>query len=195
MEIQSVHFYRAAYEPEHFPRDQRPQFAIVGRSNVGKSSFINSILRRRGLARVSQTPGKTQAVQFYLLNDKVYLVDLPGYGYAKVPRAITASWGTLVRSYLESSSGAIRLLFLLVDGRRIPSEHDLSMRDWMIEAGIRWKVVLTKVDKLSGNELARSRRAIAGKLDVAAADLIDFSSVTRQGTERIWREIDERLRS
>jgi GTP-binding protein len=191
LEIRSVTFARAAYQPADFPRDGRPQYAMVGRSNVGKSSLINAVLNRKAIARVSQTPGKTQAVQFYLVNEKFYIVDLPGYGYAKVPKDIKRSWGELVRGYLESAD-ALRLIFLLLDSRRIPSEDDLQMHDWSQAAEVEERLVMTKSDKLSNNELARSRIAIAGKMGVDPADLIAFSSQTRQGIDQIRREITSR---
>jgi ribosome biogenesis GTP-binding protein YsxC/EngB len=130
LDIRTAVFHRAAYKPADFPRDGRPQFAVVGRSNVGKSSFINTLLGRKSLARVSQTPGKTQAIQFYLINDRFYLVDLPGYGYAKVPRAVVATWGDLIRAYFEQAN-TLKLVFLLVDARREPTDEDVMMREWM----------------------------------------------------------------
>ena len=110
MDIRSVEFYRAAYKPADFPNDKRPQFAIVGRSNVGKSALINAVLKRKAIARVSQTPGKTQAVHFYLVNERFHIVDLPGYGYAKVSKDVKRSWGELVRSYLDSAESLRGLL-------------------------------------------------------------------------------------
>lgn len=193
MDIRSVEFHRAAYQPGDFPRDGRPQFAMVGRSNVGKSSLINAVLNRKGVARVSQTPGKTQAVQFYLINEKFYLVDLPGYGYAKVPKAMSRSWGELVRGYLENADD-LRLIFLLLDVRRTPGDHDLEMHSWARElAGVDEKIVLTKTDKLSNNQLAASRRAIAADLDVEEADLITASVISRKGVDQIRKEMIHRL--
>jgi GTP-binding protein len=192
LDIKSVSFHRAAYRPEDFPRDKRPQFAIVGRSNVGKSSLINALINRKGMARVSQTPGKTQAVQFYLVNDRFYLVDLPGYGYARVPKEMKKQWGELVRGYLDSSDD-IRLLLLLLDVRRTPGEHDLQMHEWTTTAGIDEKVVLTKADKLSNQQLMKSRDAIAKELGIGSADLIAASAVTRKGIEEIRREMFARL--
>lgn len=192
MEIRSVVFHRAAYDPKDFPQDKRPQFAIIGRSNVGKSSLINTILNRKGIARVSQTPGKTQAIQFYLINDKFYIVDLPGYGYAKVSKQTSASWGALARSYFESAED-LKLTFLLLDARRVPSDHDLDMRDWMDEANVAWQAVLTKVDKLSNNEVASSIRAIGETLGRETQAFIRFSKVTREGVDRLWRPIDAEL--
>lgn len=190
--IRSVTFHRAAYKPQDFPRDDRPQFAIVGRSNVGKSSLINSMFNRKDLARVSQTPGKTQAIQFYLVNEQFYIVDLPGYGYAKVPRAMAASWGDLTREFFETSPH-LRLLFLLLDSRRVPSEEDLQMFDWSTAADVETRTVMTKVDKLSNNERANSKRKILGALDTSD-EPIPFSKNTREGVDRLWREVEESLR-
>jgi len=187
-----VSFHRAAYQPGDFPRDKRPQFAMVGRSNVGKSSLINAVVNRKGVARVSQTPGKTQAVHFYLVNDRFYIVDLPGYGYAKVPKSIKSEWGTLVRGYLEDSD-ALRLIFLLLDARREPNPDDLQMHDWTVVAGIDEKLIMTKSDKLSRNQLEKSRAMIAGETKVAPENVIAFSSVTKQGVEDVRREIAARL--
>ena len=162
---------------------------MVGRSNVGKSSLINAVLNRKGVARVSQTPGKTQAVQFYLINEKFYLVDLPGYGYAKVPKSMSRSWGELVRGYLESAE-QLKTMFLLLDARREPGEHDLQMHRWARALdGVNEKIILTKTDKLSMNELATSRRAIAKELEMDEADLISTSVVTKKGIDQIRREI------
>ena len=165
---------------------------MVGRSNVGKSSLINAILKRKAVARVSQTPGKTQAVQFYLVNERFHIVDLPGYGYAKVSKEVKRSRGELVRSYLDGAD-ALRLIFLLLDARRAPSEDDRQMHEWTRAAGIDERVVLTKSDKLSNNQLSRSKAAIANELAVGAGDLIACSVVTNQGIESLRREIASRL--
>ena len=165
---------------------------MVGRSNVGKSSLINAILKRKAVARVSQTPGKTQAVQFYLVNERFHIVDLPGYGYAKVPKDVKRSWGQLVRSYLESAE-TLRLIFLLLDARRTPSEDDRQMHEWTRAAGIDERIVLTKSDKLSNSRLARSRAEIARELAMEVDELIPFSAVTKLGIETLRREIASRL--
>jgi GTP-binding protein len=192
LEIRSVEFYRAAYKAEDFPTDKRPQFAMVGRSNVGKSSLINAVLNRKTVARVSQTPGKTQAIHFYLVNGRFHIVDLPGYGYAKVPKTMMRSWGELVRGYLESAD-ALRLILLLIDARRVPGEHDLQMHQWTREASIDERVILTKSDKLSNAQLARSRAEIAAGLAIGAEELIPFSAVTKKGVHEVRREIASRL--
>lgn len=193
LEIRSVTFHRAAYQPGEFPRDRRPQFAMVGRSNVGKSSLINAVLNRKAMARISRTPGKTQAIQFYLINDKFYLVDLPGYGYAKVPKAVVSTWGDLIRSYLENSAD-LRLIFLLMDSRRVPGEHDLQMYAWARTLpATDLMVVLTKSDKLSGSQLKESRRNVARQLEIDDEDLIVASSVRKRGIEEIRRAMKARL--
>jgi GTP-binding protein len=192
LDIKTVSFHRAAYKPEDFPRDERAQFAMVGRSNVGKSSLINALVNRKGVARVSRTPGKTQAVQFYLVNERFYLVDLPGYGYAKVARSVKDEWGKLVRGYLESSD-EIRLLYLLLDVRRSPGEQDLRMHDWTTGAGIDEKIVLTKSDKLSNQQLIKSREEIAKDLEIDPSQLIAASAVTKKGIDEIRREMFARL--
>ena len=165
---------------------------MVGRSNVGKSSLINAVLGRKGVARVSQTPGKTQAVQFYLVNEKFYLVDLPGYGYAKVAKSVVRSWGDLVRGYL-SEAETLRLIFLLLDVRREPGDHDLQMHGWARGLDIDERVILTKSDKLSKNQLATSQREIAKELEIDQSALIPSSAVTKQGIDQIRREIFARL--
>jgi GTP-binding protein len=192
LDIRSVEFYRAAYKAEDFPTDKRPQFAMIGRSNVGKSSLINAVLNRKAVARVSQTPGKTQAIHFYLVNGRFHIVDLPGYGYAKVPKSMMRSWGELVRGYLESAD-ALRLMFLLIDARRVPGEHDLQMHRWAREAAIEERVVMTKSDKLSSAQLARSRAAIAADLEVGPEQIIPFSAVTKTGAHEVRREIVSRI--
>ena len=165
---------------------------MVGRSNVGKSSLINAILNRKKIARVSQTPGKTQAIHFYLINERFYLVDLPGYGYAKAPKETIRSWGDLVRGYLDSARD-LRLLWLLLDARRTPGEHDRQMHEWTFAAGIDERIVLTKSDKLSNAQLMRSRKEIATELNVDEGELIAASAVTKKGIDQIRREMLARM--
>ena len=141
---------------------------------------------------MSQTPGKTQAVQFYLVNDRFYLVDLPGYGYAKVPQSVKRTWGALVHGYVESSD-ALRLIFLLLDVRRIPSDEDLQMHAWTQSAGIDERILLTKSDKLSNNGIAQQKRAIAATLELDQEYLIETSAETNRGIEETRRQIATRL--
>lgn len=141
---------------------------------------------------MSQTPGKTQAVQFYLVNDRFYLVDLPGYGYAKVPQSVKRTWGALVHGYVESSD-ALRLIFLLLDVRRIPSDEDLQMHAWTQAAGIDERILLTKSDKLSNNGIAQQKKAISAALELDQEYLIETSAETNRGIEETRRQIATRL--
>ena len=161
---------------------------MAGRSNVGKSKLINAVLNRKSIARVSQTPGKTQAVQFYLINEKFFLVDLPGYGYAKVPQSVKRTWGELVQGYIESSD-ALRLIFLLLDARRIPSDEDLKMHGWAKHYGIDERVILTKSDKLSSNELAAAKKDVAQELAANPQELIVSSAVSKKGIDEVRRDV------
>ncbi len=165
---------------------------MVGRSNVGKSSLINAVLKRKAIARVSQTPGKTQAIHFYLVNEKFHIVDLPGYGYAKVPKAIASSWRSLVNSYLENAD-ALQVMFLLVDARRTPADHDKQMHDWTSAAGVEERILLTKSDKLSNNQLTKQKTEIAKGLGVDPAAMIACSVITKKGIEDVRREIASRI--
>jgi GTP-binding protein len=165
---------------------------MVGRSNVGKSSLINAVLKRKGIARVSQTPGKTQAIHFYLVNEKFHLVDLPGYGYAKVAKSMAASWRSLMNSYLENAE-ALKLMFLLLDARRTPGDHDKQMHGWTRDAGIDERILLTKSDKLSNNALTKQKKEIAAKLGIDQNSMIACSVVSKKGIEDVRREIASRI--
>jgi GTP-binding protein len=165
---------------------------MVGRSNVGKSSLINAVLKRKAIARVSQTPGKTQAIHFYLVNDRFHIVDLPGYGYAKVSKSISVAWRELMNAYLEEAE-ALRLMFLLLDARRTPGDHDMQMHSWTTAAGIDERIVLTKSDKLSNSQLAKNTTEIAGELGLDKKALIPSSVITKKGIDEVRREIASRL--
>lgn len=166
---------------------------MVGRSNVGKSTLINAVLKRRNLARTSQTPGKTRAIQLYLVNDRFYLADLPGYGFAKVSKSEREDWRQLILGYLDSDS-PIELFFLLLDIRREPSDHDLMMRDWLVESNVAWRAVLTKIDKLSKNGVNKQRSIIARQLGCETNDLILFSGVTKTGADELRSQIGRVLK-
>jgi len=165
---------------------------MVGRSNVGKSSLINAVLKRKAIARVSHTPGKTQAIHFYLVNDKFHIVDLPGYGYAKVPKSMAASWRALINTYLENAE-TLKMMFLLLDARRTPGDHDKQMHDWTRAAGIDERILRTKSDKLSNNELTKQKEEISKDLGVEGTSLIPCSVVTKKGIEDVRREIASRI--
>lgn len=190
MKISSATFIKSATSPEHYPRDGRPEIAFMGRSNVGKSSLINSLLGTRGLARTSSTPGRTQLINFFLINDAFYFVDLPGYGYARVPRDVKKHWGPMVEKYLATRSGLV-LSIVITDSRREPTELDLLMKEWLEARGKPFIIVATKADKLSSNQLrANFSRASAV---LGSSELVAYSAVTRSGAARLWKEITSRI--
>ena len=190
MRIKSATFIKSATSPEHYPRDGRPEIAFMGRSNVGKSSLINSLLGVRGLARTSSTPGRTQLINFFLINDAFYFVDLPGYGYARVPRDVKKHWGPMVEKYLATRPNLV-LSILITDSRREPTELDLLMKQWLETRRKPFIIVATKADKLSSNQLRASCSRASALLGMK--ELITYSAVTRNGTDRLWKEITNRI--
>lgn len=193
MQIKTATFIKSAVEIADFPPGEEPEVAFVGRSNVGKSSLINSLLGRKDLARTSNTPGRTQLINFFSINETIRFVDLPGYGYARVAASIKREWGPMIERYLKERT-ALKLVVLLLDARRTPSEQDLALSAWLDLNSLPTLWVLTKTDKLSGNELARQKALISACLrPVHNRELICFSTRTGAGREHIWREIKLRL--
>lgn len=191
MKIISAEFVKSATAPQHYPRDDRPEIAFMGRSNVGKSSLINSLLGVKGLARTSSTPGRTQLINFFLINNAFYFVDLPGYGYARVPTEIRESWGPMIENYLASRKNLV-LSIAITDSRHSPTKLDVLMQEWLEANQKPFIVVATKADKLSNNQLRdaiKRAEAVAGK-----GKVIPYSAITRRGAEHIWREISARIR-
>ena len=173
------------------PAHTRPEFAFAGKSNVGKSSLINAMMNRKSLARTSSQPGKTQTINFYNINDELYFVDLPGYGYAKVSLEAKAKWGKMIENYLKKSQ-VLHAVFLLVDIRHDPSENDKMMYDWVIHNGYRPVVIATKLDKLKRSQVAAHVKAVRQGLGMEKEDiLIPFSAETKQGRDEIWELIEE----
>ncbi len=173
------------------PQTSLPEFAFAGKSNVGKSSLINSLMNRKSFARTSAQPGKTRTMNWYNINKQLYFVDLPGYGFAKVPEAVKAQWGRMIERYL-AGSGQLREVLLLVDIRHAPSVNDVQMYEWIIRSGFRPVVVATKADKLNRSQLAPNLKIIREKLGMTGTDrLIPFSAVTRQGRDEIWQLLEE----
>ncbi|MBR5241780.1 MAG: YihA family ribosome biogenesis GTP-binding protein [Clostridia bacterium] len=175
-----------------FPRDPRPQIALSGRSNVGKSSLINTLLGRKSLARVSSTPGKTITVNYYDIDKKLYFVDLPGYGYAKRSQDSKKVWSTLTESFFTKnpSSDALKLVIQLVDIRTGPTEDDVMMINWLINMDVNFIVVLTKTDKLSKSQLETAVNDLKnGIFKNTGIELIPFSSVTRVGKDEVMKRI------
>jgi GTP-binding protein len=190
MRISSATFVKSATSPEHYPRDGRPEIAFMGRSNVGKSSLINSLLGVRGLARTSSTPGRTQLINFFLINEAFYFVDLPGYGYARVPRDVKKHWGPMVEKYLATRR-ALVLSIVITDSRHEPTELDLLMKEWLEARGKPFIIVATKADKLSSNQLRASLNRASAVL--GSNELVAYSAVTRSGAARLWKEITRRI--
>ena len=190
MKIRSVQFIKSAVNPSHYPPDVLPEIAFAGRSNVGKSSLINTLIQRRGMAKTSSSPGCTQLINFFTVNDSISFVDLPGYGYAKVPEAVKRTWGPMVETYLKERQG-LRLAILLLDIRREPGEHDLAMVGWFDFYGIPYTLVLTKTDKLSKQQTILRRQSIITCLGEPAAPIVLFSAKTGTGREALWEVIEK----
>jgi GTP-binding protein len=194
MIIKSSEFVCAAVKPSQYPQDGVPEIAFTGRSNVGKSSLINLLLNRRKLAKVSATPGKTRTINFFSINGGEFrLVDLPGYGYAKVSKAETADWGKMMESYLSKREG-LKAVVQLVDSRHAPTAQDKQMYEYLRYYGLDGIVAATKADKLSGSELSRNLAMIRRELQLTEGDaLIPVSALKRTGTEELLARIEEEL--
>ena len=190
MKISSAEFIKSAFSEPDWPHDSLPEIAFMGRSNVGKSSVINSLLGVRGLARTSSTPGRTQSLNFFEINRRFRFVDLPGFGYAKVPKDVRSTWGEMVNSYLANRNQLV-LSIALVDSRHEPTKLDLQLHDWLVHYAQPRLIVTTKSDKLSNNELkeslTRANRVFRNDRVVA------FSAKTGRGREEVWREIESAL--
>ncbi len=190
LELNNAKYELTAVRPAQYPAGDVPEIAFAGRSNAGKSSIINTLLNRRNLARVGVTPGKTREINFYNVDGRLYLVDLPGYGYAKVSKEKRRSWGDIVDTYLHSRQ-QLRLVVLLVDIRHIPSEEDTVMYNWLREQGVPHIVVAAKSDKLPRSQvnakLADIRKALGTK---EGAGPIPFSSESKQGRDEVWAAIN-----
>jgi len=189
MKIISAEFIKSAVNPSHYPEDLLPEVAFVGRSNVGKSSLINTLVNRKSLAKTSNTPGRTQLVNFFVINKALSFVDLPGYGYAKVPLAVKRGWSEMVEGYLEGRR-SLRLVVLILDIRREPSENDEMLVQWLRDHHIAIAFVLTKADKFSRSRAAAARRKIGEHLGIPYDELLPFSAKTRSGKDEIWRVIE-----
>ena len=182
---------------KQFPRDPRPEVALSGRSNVGKSSLINTMLGRKSLARVSSTPGKTITINYYDIDKQLYLVDLPGYGYAKRSQESKRSWSSLTEDYFlkNPSADAIKLVIQLIDVRVGPTDDDIMMINWLIDCGVPFIVVATKADKLSKSELRRQLDSFEENyFKGTGINVLPFSSVTRDGKDELWSKIFDSIK-
>ena len=175
------------------PDHHMPEIAFAGKSNVGKSSLINALMNRKSYARISATPGKTQTINFYNINEELYLVDLPGYGYAKVSEKEKKEWGRLIERYLHKSR-QLKAIFLLVDIRHDPSANDKMMYDWIVSQGYQPIIIATKLDKIKRSQIERQLRTVRQGLALRAGTVvIPFSFVTKQGRDEIWEFVESEV--
>ena len=187
MKITKAEFLKSAFQESDWPTDAKPEIAFMGRSNVGKSSLINSLLGVRGLARTSSTPGRTQSLNFFTINDRFRFVDLPGFGYARVPKSVRSSWGDMVTSYLAKRQQLV-LSIHIVDSRHEPTTLDLQLHEWLEHSLKPWLIVATKSDKLSNNELKESLGRV--KRVFSTDRVVAYSSKTGRGGSEIWRALE-----
>lgn len=183
MNIKKSEFVKFAVYEQDYPQFIGLEFSFIGRSNVGKSSLINSLTGRRSLARTSKTPGRTQLINYFLIDESIHFVDLPGYGFAKVPEAVKKNWGKTIETYLKSQRD--KIVFLLLDIRRIPSNEDLEMLKWLEHFDIEYYIIFTKTDKLSNNEKFRQLKEIKKKVVFNNEDVFFYSSLKNIGKEEL----------
>lgn len=190
MVIKNINLETVCGITSKLPDNELPEIAFAGKSNVGKSSLINALMNRKSYARISATPGKTQTINFYNINEELYLVDLPGYGYAKVSEQEKAQWGKLIERYLHGSS-QLRAVFLLIDIRHESSANDKMMYDWIINQGFEPIIIATKLDKLKRSQIQKHVKMVKTGLNlVPGTKIIPFSSVTKQGRDEIWELVE-----
>lgn len=193
MKVTQAEIVISAVQQSQYPEDNLPEIVLLGRSNVGKSSFINTLIQRKGLARTSSQPGKTQTMNFYKINDAFYFVDMPGYGYAKVSKKEREKWGVMIEEYLQKRENMV-LVLLLVDSRHEPTEDDQLMYDWLTYYGLDPVIIATKADKISK---VRQKKAVDNIFNTLRprkrSDVILFSAATKMGKDEAWEVIEGRL--
>ncbi len=194
MIVKSTEFIKSAVHPDQYPSDLLPEIAFAGRSNVGKSSLINILVNRKNLVRTSSTPGRTQLINFFTVNQLFTLVDLPGYGFARVPVEVRKQWGPMIETYLSTRSN-LRGVVLILDVRRTPCAEDIRLLEWLGAYAIPALPVITKCDKVSKNEKTRQSALIARTLGVPKDDLSFFSALSREGRDGLWERIETLLGS
>ena len=190
MVIKNVNLETVCGITSKLPENKLPEIAFAGKSNVGKSSLINGLMNRKSLARTSSQPGKTQTINYYNINNEMYFVDLPGYGYATANVEVKAQWGRMIEDYLHQSK-KIKAVFLLIDIRHAPSENDRIMYDWILDRGYKPIIIATKMDKVKRSQLSKQMQLIRDTLDVVDDTIvIPFSALSKQGRDEIWELID-----
>lgn len=190
MVIKNVNLETVCGITSTLPENIHPEVAFAGKSNVGKSSLINALMNRKSLARISSQPGKTQTINFYNINEEIYFVDLPGYGYAKANESVKAKWGKMIENYLYKS-GRLKAVFLLIDIRHEPSANDRNMYDWIVAHGYHPIIIATKLDKINRSQIAKQVKLIKTALKVEKDTIvIPFSAQTKQGREEIYDILD-----
>lgn len=193
MVIKNVNLETVCGVTSKLPENTLPEFAFAGKSNVGKSSLINTLMNRKSYARTSAQPGKTQTINYYNINEELYFVDLPGYGYARVSEKVKEQWGKMIENYLHTSR-QLKLIFLLVDIRHEPSKNDCMMYDWMVHYGYQPVVIATKLDKIKRSQAQKQLKLVRQGLGMAKESiLIPFSAVSKQGREEILTLMDSVL--
>ncbi len=193
MVIKNVNLETVCGITSKLPDNTLPEIAFAGKSNVGKSSLINALMNRKSYARISATPGKTQTINFYNINEELYLVDLPGYGYAKVSEKEKEQWGKLIERYLHGSK-QLKVVFLLIDIRHDPSANDKMMYDWIVYQGFEPVIIATKLDKLKRSQIQKQIKSVKNGLQLLpGTKIIPFSSVTKQGRDEIWETAEQYL--
>ena len=193
MVIKTVNLETVCGVTSVLPENTMPEFAFAGKSNVGKSSLINALMNRKAYARTSAQPGKTQTINFYNINDALYYVDLPGYGYANANEKVKAQWGVMIEKYLHTSK-QLKLVFLLIDIRHAPGKNDIQMYEWVKQMGFEPIIIATKADKIKRSQLDKCLKMIRETLQLGKeTTMIPFSSVSKQGREEIWELIDSYL--
>lgn len=194
MEVHHAEITISAVSPAQYPSDQRPEIALAGRSNVGKSSFVNALIKRKALARTSSKPGKTRTINFYNIENKFYFVDVPGYGYAKVSKSELAKWGEMMNTYF-SSREELRLTLLIVDFRHPPTAGDKQMYEFLMHYNLPVQIVATKSDKIKKSRHQKHMKQIADGFGLnSTKDILLFSSETKEGRDRAWGIIEDKIR-
>ncbi|MFH2013218.1 MAG: ribosome biogenesis GTP-binding protein YihA/YsxC [Pseudomonadota bacterium] len=188
MKIKSAEFVTSAFQSSDFPKESLPEVVFAGKSNVGKSSLINVLVNRKNLVKTSSVPGKTQSINFFRINNEITFVDLPGYGYAKVPQNLRKRWKPLVEGYLKTGE-AIKLVIVILDIRRIPSQEDIELIEWFDFYQIPRLIILNKIDKFSKAKLKTQIELIKKSLPTKGSNPVLFSAVTREGKEELWKQI------